>query len=247
MFAGSLPKEAAFPDDNEDLVAVSDDFRRVVVCDGASESFDSKTWARVVQESFMDSIQINKQWIEAALADYHSKFDFPSMNWSRQAAFERGSYTTLLGIDFSEGDRLAMVTAIGDSVAFLLSGGNMEKSFPYNSAEQFHERPLLLSTKGSANSFDLESGLAGLLKTEWRTDQGVDVAILCMTDALGQWALKGQEDGNPRWSELCGIRTVDELSTLVKRECDANAMRTDDISLLHLGFKLTDCDELSDT
>lgn len=247
VFAGSLPKEKIFPEDNEDLIFVSDDLRRIVVCDGASESFDSKTWSRVIKDNFIHSNEISVSWIEDALRIYNSQFDFPIMSWSRQAAFERGSFTTLLGVNFSQDYSQAKLTAIGDSVVFLLCKGQLVASFPYHYSDQFRERPTLLSTKRSANAFDLEFKLVGLSTAEWEIIPSEDVIMLFMTDALGQWALKSHEDGIPKWSELCRIRNDAELSALIDRERESHSMRTDDVSLLHLRLTSSDYYELSDT
>jgi hypothetical protein len=49
----SLPKDADFPKANEDWFKASSDGQLAVLCDGASESFDSKLWAECLGRAFL--------------------------------------------------------------------------------------------------------------------------------------------------------------------------------------------------
>ncbi|UTP23371.1 hypothetical protein NMB33_06365 [Burkholderia sp. FXe9] len=99
-FAGSVPKEFSNPEANEDVLAFSDDGRRFALSDGASDSFNSKLWANLLANKYLDEPGLSEEWIGKALADYAVAHDFASMSWSKQAAFERGSFATLLGGEF---------------------------------------------------------------------------------------------------------------------------------------------------
>ena len=66
-----------------------------------------------------------------------------------------------------------------------------------------------------------------------------------MTDALGEWALRGQAEGEPRWSLLLSIKDTSDLEELVTSERAARRMRIDDVTLLHIDPLGGETDELS--
>src|SRR5207237_819180 len=80
--------------------------------DGASESFDPAQWARVVADRFLAAREADKQWLAGACRAYGAMHDREAMSWSRQAAYDRGSYTTLLGVALNPSGRRATVTAV---------------------------------------------------------------------------------------------------------------------------------------
>lgn len=89
-FAGSVPKEPRSPEANEDVLALSDSANRFALSDGASDSFNSKLWAKLLANRFIADPGVSPQWVDGALADYEAAHDVASMSWSKQAAFERG-------------------------------------------------------------------------------------------------------------------------------------------------------------
>ena len=52
VFAETIAKHGGSPGDAEDVFARSSDGRCVAVCDGASMSFDPRTWATVLAQAF---------------------------------------------------------------------------------------------------------------------------------------------------------------------------------------------------
>lgn len=232
LFHGSVPKHADTPMDNEDAYRVDAERGRVVVSDGASESFDAKSWARLLVDTFLD-----KEPSEAAIAECVAAFgtlhDPESMSWSRAAAFERGSFGTLLVAQEGEGDRLD-VLSIGDSLAVVTDGQTLLCQWPYDTAEQFAEKPVLLSTKAELNVELLQDGNDRVVTATWnRGDAQGPAFLLCMTDALGAWLLSSTHGGDTNALEqLLDIRDKTALETLVERERDRGAMRRDDSTLI---------------
>ena len=53
---------------NEDWCASSEDGTIAVVCDGASVSYDSGTWAQLLAERFVADPCVNRRWLENAVA-----------------------------------------------------------------------------------------------------------------------------------------------------------------------------------
>jgi hypothetical protein len=122
------------------------------VSDGASESYNSARWSRVLVSLFVNDQRVNTNWLRRAVALYGRSFDRNLMTWSAQAAFDRGSYATLTGIVLSPAKKQVTVLGIGDSVAILADGAELIASHPYTSAVQFMGHPMLLSTIWDRNT-----------------------------------------------------------------------------------------------
>ncbi|HFD8837105.1 TPA: hypothetical protein ACF67X_004894 [Salmonella enterica] len=60
-FSGTIPKDPEYPGENEDKFAFSEDGRRLALCDGASESFNSKLWADLLARKFITDPKISPE------------------------------------------------------------------------------------------------------------------------------------------------------------------------------------------
>jgi len=113
------------------------------VSDGASVSFDSAAWSRILARRYAQHPCFDDTWVAAAIAAYAELHDRDSLPWMQQAAFDRGSFASLLGVT-DRGDRQVAILAIGDSLAVLCDGDRVVASFPYEAPEQFDANPQLL-------------------------------------------------------------------------------------------------------
>lgn len=236
-FSGTVPKDPSCPEANEDKFAFSEDGRRLALCDGASESFDSKLWADLLARRFIDDPEVNPDWVASVLAEYSAAHDFQSMSWSKQAAYERGSFATLVGVEYFDEHYAVEILAIGDSIALLADGCKLIQGWPFEDPERFKERPTLLATIAGHNDF---IGLGGFWTSHGRIfhlEGLVAPRLLCMTDALGEWALKEALSGGPGFAELLSMQSEEQLSELVVRERAEKRMRIDDSTLLVLSFE----------
>lgn len=230
LYAGSVAKYAERPEDNEDRFAVDDDGRCIVVCDGASESFDAAKWAALVVDRFHTE-PLSPQALLACVQAYRDAIDPASLSWSKQMAFERGSFSTLSRVSVTD-DGALEVTCVGDSLVVLTDGETLLHSQPYMRAERFEERPLLLGTLPSHNTSFLDDAF---LSTLTRRVDVPDTAcfLLVMTDALGQWLLSRTEDRDrTALADLLAVRSDDELAALVDHARHNGAMRRDDSTLV---------------
>jgi hypothetical protein len=201
------------------------------VSDGASVSFDSASWSRILARRYAQHPKIDLDWVAQAIADYAKLHDRDSLAWMQQAAFDRGSFASLLGVT-DRGDGRIGVLAIGDSLAVLCDGDRVIASFPYESPEQFEARPQLLSTNPVENVFLSEpDALAGLC-TEWDLGPLDEPALLCVTDALGCWLLSQRDCGKAPVSRLRAIVKPRGFARFVEEERAAGRMRRDDTTLL---------------
>lgn len=230
-FSSSVAKDLDFPELNEDCWASNSVQTRYAVSDGASESFDSKSWARLLVEKYVDDAAVDRDWVSASVDEYVHKARYDELSWSKQLAFDRGSFATLLGIELANNGTDLEVLAIGDSVAFHVSGGALAASYPYTCAEQFDARPRLLSTLRAANEFVAEPGFITEHSSRTWTPKPGDTLILA-TDAVAQWMLReiGAEQSSVR--SLLDIHSPERFARLVTRLRDARRMRVDDATVL---------------
>lgn len=245
-FVGSVPKEIGSPAANEDALTISDTSNRFALSDGASDSFDSKSWAKLLANRFVADPGVSPAWIGGALADYEAEHDFSAMSWSKQAAFERGSFATLLGGEYLVDHHTVELLAIGDSVALLIDGDQLVSAWPFDDPDRFQERPSLLSTVQRHNDFLDAGDFWTRHGTTLHLDKLNTPRLLCMTDALGEWTLRSSVRGNgDGLRELASLRSEEQLVELVLRERAAKRMRVDDSTLLVLSFERETRDGLS--
>ena len=233
-FFGSVPKLLGDADRNEDAFKWSSERSALALSDGATESFDSRLWARLLVRLFVRKPVLSMAEVDMAIAAFSRCHDPRSMSWSRQAAFNRGSFATLLGVSVSPERDQARVLAIGDTIALLLDGPRLVASFPYTDPEEFRRRPTLLSTKPDLNSCLDQPDHASASTTSWGLDRLAQPRIVCMTDAIAEWFLHLAQADPCAGEILLGISDIAHLETLVVQEREAGRMHVDDSTMLIL-------------
>jgi hypothetical protein len=120
------------------------------------------------------------------------------------------------------------VLAIGDSIAVFCEGDRIISSFPYTSPEQFEQRPQLLSTNPVENKFidDLDA------QWTWNFREHERPALLCMTDALGQWVLTNQDAERSPIAALREIKSPRQFKRFVDSQRAEGRLRRDDTTLV---------------
>lgn len=225
----TVPKRTDEP--NEDVCGTLPFCHRYALSDGATESFAPRQWAQVVVQTFLERQVVDRDWIRRAGTRYARNFDRETMSWSAQAAFDRGSFATLLGLTLDPGRQAARVLAIGDSLAVLGEGGRIRATFPYQRPEQFRQRPLLLATHLADNARLLAPGVLAQATVQWSLRGLRDPILVLMTDALGAWLLS---DPAVRWARLLRLRNRVQFESLVRTERACGQMRRDDTTLLRI-------------
>lgn len=217
---------------NEDRWASSEDGTIAALCDGASVSYDSGTWAQLLAERFVADPCVSRCWVEGAVAAYGAGHDRDSLSWARQAAFDRGSSATLLGATSSPDGVTARILAVGDSLAAILDGDRVVSTWRYERVDQFDSRPDSLSTSRRENGWltdtVLDESCLPVTVTEFAAP-----AILLMTDALGCWFLENKD--RAAGATLLGLSTAEAFRGFVARERAEGHLRRDDTTLLVLG------------
>src|SRR5215471_15862792 len=177
------PKSGNAASEYEDAYAVKPEALRFAVADGASETSFARQWAELLVEGFVQ---------EAPSAAGLREFVTPLQAvWSERKAAD-GAFSSLLGLSI-DGDRWRAV-AVGDTCLFVVRSGKMLRAFPLERAEQFSNRPSLLSSLSRANVgvWDDIATVEGELVEKDR--------LLLMTDALAHWFLVEAEMGRRPWA-----------------------------------------------
>jgi hypothetical protein len=217
---------------NEDRWRASDNGAICAVSDGASVSFDSAPWAEVLTRRFVEDQKVSRDWLEGAAKEYAAGYDREGMPWMHQAAFDRGSFATLLGIVFSSDGANARAFAAGDSLLAFIDGSEVVRTIPYVKPEEFDSSPRLLSTSMVENRW---------LDEETLIDAWHDLNIsahsaplfLLLTDAIGRWLL--DEPSSERISALLRIDDEQAFASFVARERDKGRLRRDDTTMIVIG------------
>lgn len=222
----TVGKQLTEPHLNEDAAIARSAKGIYVVSDGASESFASRRWARVLVKRYALRQKIDEGWLTQAIADYAATFDRAAMSWSAQAAFDRGSFATLLGLCFDASG--LSILGIGDSLAVLDDGSGIRATFPYSEPEQFRANPLLLSTIYERNAAILGTDFSA----RWQLEDIGHPRVFCMTDAIGAWLLSARSE---RMARLRSLQTRNDFISLVENARADGSMRRDDTTLLVIG------------
>ena len=231
---GTVPKHSGDADRNEDAFRWSPERSALALSDGATESFDSRLWARLLVRYYVRHQAFSVAGLDRAITAFTRCHNPGALSWSRQAAFDRGSFATLLGVSISPEKDQASILAIGDTIALLLDGPRLVTSFPYTEPEEFKRRPTLLSTRRKLNSFLDRPDHQSSSVAEWRLDRLEQPRIVCMTDAIAAWFL-GLAQADPCAGDiLLDIPDTAHLEALVVHERESGRMQVDDSTLLIL-------------
>jgi hypothetical protein len=225
--AFTVPKDT--PDANEDFCRWNGDGSVCAVCDGASTSYDSKGWAYLLCRAFTRVPKVTENWIQRLAAHFNEWHDRDSLPWMKQAAFDRGSFSTLLGIRVMNQQQVAEVFAVGDTIVAMFDSEVFRESYPYREVECFDADPILLSTLAHQNApFTNE-----LLKESVYTidlPEYKNPILFAMTDALGRWVLERRFD-NDLVKKFLDFDKASFASFILEERAE-HRMRRDDTTLL---------------
>jgi hypothetical protein len=202
--------------------------------DGASVSFDSASWARILVRRYTRKPEFTREWLSAAIAEFRKLYDRDSLPWMQQASFDKGSFASLLGVRVVDQGKLIQILSIGDSLAVLCDGDCIKATFPFSAASAFTRSPQLLCTNPAENLFLNGRGVGRNLVADW-TFRGLErPALLCMTDALGHWLLSHRDRNPSPISELRKVKTPKAFARFVQEERAMGRMKRDDTTLIAL-------------
>ena len=221
------PKSGNTASEYEDAYAVKPEALRFAVADGASESSFARQWAELLVEGFVQdapSVAELHDFVAPLQAVWAEGQKGKATAWYSERKAAEGAFSSLLGLSI-EGDRWRAL-AIGDTCLFVVRSGKVLRAFPLERAEQFSNRPSLLSSVARANAgvWSDVAAVEGEL-------QGKD-RLLLMTDALAQWFLVESEMGRRPWAALAKVTTPEQFAAYIDCLRAGGALRNDDVTLV---------------
>lgn len=199
----------------------------IVLCDGASESYASARWAKILAENLPDHSGFSRTWLDARIRQFETGIKPDELSWSKRMAYDRGSFSTFLSAQFKDGK--CLINAIGDTVAFSLNSEKILDSCPYHSPDQFNSRPILFCTRPELNP----SG--DFTESEPPYTAELDLAgashVLLLTDALAHWLMR--KNSANAISRLLAIKNDSDFQTFVTTERKRD-LRFDDTTMIRI-------------
>ncbi len=212
------------------------------IADGVSSALFSGPWAAILAEAAVaDSPNPHDAdafatWLEAQRRRWAASIDTSSLAWFQKAKLPAGAFSTLLYLrahavenshEGSFGGYRLMAYAVGDSCLFQIRGGELVRTFPMQTAEQFEADPIVLGSVDLKRDHLLE--FAFLDEMCYPGDQ----LVLC-TDALAEWAVRSYETGDPpSWDDFWQMSDDDWRSGIAWLRQERQ-MRVDDTTMLLL-------------
>jgi len=235
-----LPKAGNSLEEYEDAYcppgAPSDDVAslRIAVADGATETSFSGLWANLLARGYCERT-INPDALEVGLrgcqADWKQSVQDKPLPWYAEQKIADGAFAAIVGLELFHENRNWIAFAVGDCCVFQTREDSILASFPLDAAEQFDNRPLLVSSVAGNNR-----SVFGAIKTTSGVWESGDTFYL-MSDALAAWFLKGVEKTADPIGWLKAISTQELFADFVSRQradvVDGQPlMRNDDVTLL---------------
>jgi Protein phosphatase 2C len=231
-----MPKAGLNDSQCEDASKVDGDL--AVVADGASTTFESRKWARLLVDAFAADPLFNCQqdeilsWIDVVAADWVRSIGTHSLDYFQEEKSRLGSAATLLGVRFDIANSEWQLIAIGDCCMFRVSGGELVSSVPISRSVDFNIHPALFSTRREINERNLKQKL--VIQRVGSLAAGDEFYLL--TDALASWFLRHYENGGLPWEALAKITDRSTLEAFVGRLRSAGQIRDDDVTLVRVSF-----------
>ena len=249
-----LPKDGNTLEEYEDAFDYSLIEYRLAIADGATESSFAERWARSLAQKFVDSLPSPsllsdcglRKWLEPLQRDWYESIDWEHLPWFSEEKAREGAFSSFLGLNIVESESSQSpdisetvceafwhwyAVAVGDSCLFQVRDDTMITAFPIRSANQFDNRPFLLSSNPASNK-----GVWDHIKRN-QGDCQIGDSFILTTDALAQWILTEHESELKPWVQLCRLKTNKDFVNFIADLRRTDSLRNDDVTLLvaHLG------------
>lgn len=234
-----LPKEGSGAEECEDAVALSADYRRFAVADGATEAFDARRWAVRLAETWVaaGSAPLTVAEFRPWLADQgewlRASWEGRKLSWYAEEKRRAGSFAAFVGLRLEERGRGVRwdAVALGDSCLVQTRDGRIRAAMPISTHEEFNSAPPLVPSNETVR----EVALARLVSAGGEAERG-DVFLL-MSDALSAWYLESWSKSDGRSAQFDSLLAASEngaLARLFRGERESKRMKDDDVAAVRV-------------
>lgn len=234
-----LSKRGANPNECEDAFGINIGNRMFAVADGATEAFDSRTWARLLAKAW---VRIHPAAFEETdfgplVRDLgirlRRKWSKKTLPWYAEEKARQGSFAAFVGLQILNENTMSWrAVALGDCCLIHRQGTALCESFPISSPAEFGNNPRLLPSDATSQA----NAMKLLRLAEGKTAVGND--FLLLSDAVGCWFLKqlqaSQVGAIEEFDSLTGNDRHEELSQFFEAQRDAGTIRNDDITIVRV-------------
>ncbi|MCL5951183.1 MAG: protein phosphatase 2C domain-containing protein [Chloroflexi bacterium] len=239
--AGNKPQEnedAFFP---EHIREEAKDVLRLAVSDGATEGMLSLGWAHILTRNLVrrwPDPEHLAEWLDNVYGDWAGYSDNYKrqrevrkrpIKWYEEPGLEAGAFATLIGVSLfasMEGRPGRFeVAGVGDSCIFLVREDALVFRFPFLTAEEFNNQPVLLASNCTRKARALEQFQFA------RGDLCMSDRLYLMTDALAAWFVRKSQAGYAPWRELDKFGDRESFSLGIKQLRETRQIRNDDMTL----------------
>jgi len=216
----------------EDAIATNKSRLRFAVADGASDSSFARLWAGLLVKAFVrghitpvtllsDIEPLQVRWLRRV----GSKSSLP---WYTQQKVASGAFAAFAGLSFENGQKRDWRSvAVGDCCILHTRGDRLLHAFPLNTASDFTNRPILVSSNPTSNGQTAQSIHTDMGK--WERGDG----FLLASDAMAAYLLGLLADeGRPLSAVVTFDRTEAGFRTWTDELRASRVIRNDDISLI---------------
>ena len=237
-----LAKDTDYPERNQDSCHTDAAGGIAAIADGVASGIFSRQWAAILTEATvadapgLDDEDSFAGWLAQRRKTWTEQIDVSNLAWHQKPKLREGACSTLLWVTIrplDEHDRRPQdpwriqVIAIGDSCLFHVRQGEVLRTFPIQSSDQLDDAPMVVGSVNLNRDDVLEfSSIDELCRPG-------DLLVLC-TDAIAEWALRRQENGNPpAWEDYWSMTEQAWREEVIDLR-DRREMRYDDATLLLL-------------
>ena len=216
------------------------------IADGATQSFYSSIWSKLLVDYFCENPQIDKnnwqewleliqqKWLEEVRAELEKAKSGNNFAWIEiYNGLERSksATSTFIGLQFIENQ--AKISIVGDSCLFIFQGNQLIQTYLLKKSTNFNDRPGYFGSR-SKNNDDYEPEFLDIeLKYKQHSDK---LYFVLATDALAEYIFKHTEQLGDILTTLLKINTEQEFENFVKsaRHNGTIKMKNDDVTLMIL-------------
>jgi hypothetical protein len=227
----AVAKRGHRPDEDEDAAAGDGARGRFAVADGATESAFAGDWSRLLAEAFVLDPLLPagwKAWLPKVRGRWQENVGARDMPWYLEEKAEQGAFAAFLGLEIAPaevgGGWHWKAIAVGDCCLFHLRGPELLCSFPVEAAAEFNSTPALIGSRSKELPRDHRA----------RGRARAGDTFLLVSDALGQWALRRQEQNRSPWRELLELfaRPEPDFAPWIEDRRERKELRNDDVTLV---------------
>ncbi len=234
----------------EDAWAANPSAGRFAVADGATDSYASGRFARLLVYGFVDeagprsSVEI-EGWSTSCAEAWAEATPIAGLPWYKQEKARLGAHCTFLGVQLegqaardhgttSSPTNLDHETApslvyrafaVGDVCLFHVRQDRLLEVMPIARPEDFGVQPALVATSRSYPG----PGLDALV--EWTGELAEGDSLYLASDAVARWMLVSADAGEFPWHAIADAG-ADEFAALVEHLRDEGHMRNDDVTVV---------------